>query len=162
MHTAVAALAAVPPPLGEALAMLSFRVQVALVAKEPEEARRAMSVVAAKYAKEPAGAQLLEGYYRDTQQYDKALRALDVVEQTLGADGMTSVWRATIYHYSGDERAAARFMERGTRLEPDFAVAYGGLANEHRRSHPSDLSPAVASDSLRLSLLRTYASARAG
>jgi tetratricopeptide (TPR) repeat protein len=90
-----------------------------------------MAQIAGKYSNDPAAAQLLQGFYRDTQQYDKALRALDVVEQNLGADGTTSLWRATLYHYRGDDRQAAKLMEKATQLEPDSALAYQGLATEY-------------------------------
>lgn len=131
IRAVIAALSELPPPLRESLTILNLRTQAALVGKEPEEARHAMALIAARYSQEPAAARLLENYYRDTEQYDKALKSFDVVEHSLGADGTTNLWRATIYHYGGDERHAARALEKATQLEPDFAFAYRGLAAEY-------------------------------
>ena len=131
LHAGAAALAALPPPLGESLMILNLRAQISLVAKEPDEARRAMALMAGKYPTEPAAAHQLYGFYRDTQQYDKALRALDVVEQSIGVDGTTSINRATIYHYLGDDRQAAKVLEKATRLEPDSSLVYRVLAGEY-------------------------------
>jgi hypothetical protein len=72
MHAEVLALAGLPTPLGNSVPMLNLRTQIALAAKEPDQARRAIALMADRNSQEPAVAQLLHGYYRDTDQYDSA------------------------------------------------------------------------------------------
>jgi hypothetical protein len=76
------------------------------------------------FAGDPGAAFMLLDHYFKQQDMPKLLKAIDAVEQRVGADGITSIMRSNAYFQVKDVTNALKYAEESIRLEPDRLDPY--------------------------------------
>jgi len=108
-----------PDPLGSTRILLAARASMASFAQLPDEYDAALAKMAEKYANDPAASFMLIDYYFKREDTPQVLKALGILEQRVGIDGITSQLRANTYLFADDFTNALKYADDSIRLEPD-------------------------------------------
>ncbi len=113
-----------PGPIANSRIMLTARASAAALAQRTDEYHAALEKLAQHYSSDPGTAFMLMDHYFKQQDMPKLLKAIDAVEQRVGADGITSIIRSNAYYQAKDVANALRYAEESIRLEPDRMEPY--------------------------------------
>jgi tetratricopeptide (TPR) repeat protein len=113
-----------PEPIANSRIMLTARASAAIFAQRTDEYHVALEKLAQHYSSDPGAAFMLLDHYFKQQDMPKLLKAIDAVEQRVGADGITSIMRSNAYFQVKDVTNALKYAEESIRLEPDRLDPY--------------------------------------
>jgi tetratricopeptide (TPR) repeat protein len=128
---ALAELEGLPGPLLNSRQMLFARARLAGAANLDTKYQATLELLAARYATDPAAAFVLADHYFYKKQTEKVIQSMTTVEKRVGADGMTSLAKASAHLDVGELDQAMSWAREAIRLEPDFSGPHDTIALIH-------------------------------
>jgi len=108
--------------------MCSVGINIANISGDEALYRRMLARLDKYFANDPSAAFSLLDYHIYQQDYDKALKSIDAIEQRVGNDALIYLLKANIYLLKNNYKKAVELANQAITTEPDFEDAYHALS----------------------------------